>query len=87
MKGLVLLLCLVAATASAQVSQTLSVGGDMFNGNYKAFGITGKIDVKYKRANQYDFAITTTYRNSQQSKYGTSTLIKYEDEVLKHASK
>lgn len=81
MKLLSLFLILIATSANAQFSETFSVGGDMVNGNYQAFGITAKLDMKYKRADQYDLAVTTTYRNSQQSKYGTSTLIKYEDEL------
>ena len=81
MKKLLILFYSVAISANAQLSETFSVGGDMFNGNYRAFGITAKVDVRYKQADRYDLSVTTTYRNSQQSKYGTSTLVKYEDDL------
>ena len=81
MKRLALLFFLITSVASAQFSETFSIGGDMFNGNYRAFGVTAKVDVKYKRADRYELSVTTTYRNSQQSKYGTSALVKYEDDL------
>lgn len=68
-----------AQAVSAQVSNTISVGGDAFDGNYRSIGFTLKCDVK-KAFTKYDLAGTAVYRWSKQSTYGTSTLLQYEDE-------
>lgn len=74
-----ILLLLLQQPLIAQTVNTISLGGDAFDGNYRSVGFTAKLDLK-KNFTKYDMTATASYRWSKQSTYGTSALLQYEDE-------
>ena len=80
MNRLVLILLLILQqSVTAQTVNTISLGGDGVDGNFRSVGFTVKLDLK-KSFTKYDIAVNSAYRWSKQSKYGTSDLLQFEDE-------
>ena len=65
---------------SAQISKSISLGADGSRGNFSSIGVTVKADIK-KDTGKFTWAITPTYRWSEQSPFGQTRMNLYEDEL------
>ena len=81
MKKLLISVLLVGLinSGSAQISKSISLGADGSRGNFSSIGVTVKADIK-KDTGKFTWAITPTYRWSEQSPFGQTRMNLYEDE-------
>ena len=82
MKKLLISVLLVGLinSGSAQISKSISLGADGSRGNFSSIGVTVKADIK-KDTGKFTWAITPTYRWSEQSPFGQTRMNLYEDEL------
>ena len=81
MKKLLISVLLVGLinSGSAQISKSISLGADGSRGNFSSIGVTVKADIK-KDTGKFTWALTPTYRWSEQSPFGQTRMNLYEDE-------
>jgi hypothetical protein len=72
---------LITTVSSAQpISKSISLGADGSRGNFSSVGVTVKADIK-KDTGKFTWALSPTYRWSEQSPYGQSAMNLYENEI------
>jgi hypothetical protein len=80
MRLILLLLLIIPIEAFSQTKGFISIGGDWNSGNFQSIGLTLRSELK-KDSGNYQWAVSPTYRWSEQSKVGGGQLNLYENEL------